>query len=383
MNIDPSLNSWTIIFLLVAIHGILLSAIFFVRKKGRRKPNVLLGAFLLLFSIMLIDYVAFWTNYNVVFPHILGASLTFQFLYGPLIFFYTISVLKPNNKWKWEYLHFLPFLIHLFYLMPSYLTPSAEKVEFLIQQAGTEPSVGLSATGIFFVSAKSLHMLVYAALLFNVERFASQLGIQVKRISYAKKFWINVIKYGFLGYVCTYILFFLLVGTIGYNLETDFVISFAASAFIFTIGYVGLSKPDYLYEAHNGFKYEGSSLEESKADRYLEKLLLYMEDEKPYMDGDLKLEELADRLNIPRHHLSQIINERLGKNYFEFINTYRVREAKRILSDPERSGDIILRIALESGFNNKTTFNSAFKSEVGTTPSQYRKKKLNGKLSAH
>lgn len=383
MNIEPSFNSWTTIFLLVAIHGIVLSSIFFFRKKGRQKPNILLGTFLFLFSIMLVEYVSFWTNYNLIFPHISGISLSFQFLFGPLIFLYALSVLKPNNQWKWEYLHFLPFLVHLIYISPGYFFSSSDKTELLLQQAQAEPVFGISGIGLFFISAKSIHMMVYALLLFNLKRIAQPLGIQLNRISYQKSVWIQIAKYGFSGYLFTFILFYVLVDTIGYNIQHDYMISFAASLFIFSIGYIGLSKPEYLYEAHNGFKYESSSLEESKADQYLEKLLLYMEDEQPYMDGDLKLEDLADKLEIPRHHLSQIINERLGKNYFEFINSYRVREAKRILSDPGRADDIILRIALESGFNNKTTFNSAFKSEVGTTPSKYRKKHMNGNLSPH
>ena len=97
-----------------------------------------------------------------------------------------------------------------------------------------------------------------------------------------------------------------------------------------------------------------------------------MEQEKPYLDGDLKMADLAGQLSIPSHHLSQIINERLDKNFFEFVNAYRVEQAKRILRDPQKQDYKILRVAFESGFNTKTTFNSAFKSEVGTTPSRYR-----------
>jgi AraC-like DNA-binding protein len=267
------------------------------------------------------------------------------------------------------------------WIAPSYLYTSAEKAAMLIQNA--ETTLSLNNTMRFFVIIKSVHMLIYTGLLFNLERISGPLGINMNRISEQKSVWTRVIKYGFFGYVSTYILFHVMVDTIGYNLEYDYLISFATSVFIFTIGYVGLSKPDTLYEAHNGFKYENSSLGESKSDHYLEKLLLYMEDETPYVDGDLKMEDLAEALDIPRHHLSQIINERLGKNFFEFINSYRVDEAKRILSDPERADDIILRVALESGFNNKTTFNSAFKSQVGTTPSKYRKKTLNGRLTHH
>ncbi|MDX1619228.1 MAG: helix-turn-helix domain-containing protein, partial [Balneolaceae bacterium] len=148
----------------------------------------------------------------------------------------------------------------------------------------------------------------------------------------------------------------------------------------YSVGYLGFFKPEYLQEAHSlDGRYEHSSLTEEDAGRYLDQLLEYMADQKPYLDGKLRMDDLAEELSIPSHHLSQIINEQLGKNFFEFVNAYRVNEARKLLSDPEKREYKILRIALESGFNNKTTFNNAFKSEVGTTPSSFRNSVLNGK----
>lgn len=373
MELEPSLNTWTTIFLVVVLHGIILSSIFFFRKKGRRKPNVFLGFFLLLFSLNILSNTAIWTKYNLVFPHLMGMSATFQFLYGPLLFVYVLSVLKPNRGWmKWDLLHLVPFLIQLARLLPVYLMSVEEKAGYL--EESMQSTFELTDTGLVIVTLKVTHMAIYAGLLFNLKKLGNPFKIRFQRISTQKLQWVRLIKYSFLGFLITYALFFVLVETIGYRMDYDYIISFAMTGFIFTIGYAGFINPNLLYDAHNGSKYENSSLADHKADRYLEKLLTYMENKKPYIDGDLKLEDLAAELKIPRHHLSQVINERLGKNFFEFVNSYRVDEAKKILTDPERANDIILRVALESGFNNKTTFNSAFKKRVGTTPSQYRKK---------
>jgi AraC-like DNA-binding protein len=99
-----------------------------------------------------------------------------------------------------------------------------------------------------------------------------------------------------------------------------------------------------------------------------------MREEKPYLDDELSLNELAGRLKIPGHHFSMVINIELGKNFFHFISSYRVEEAKRLLSDLKSEDITILKIAFESGFQSKAAFNKAFKEETGFTPTEYRNK---------
>jgi AraC-like DNA-binding protein len=244
-----------------------------------------------------------------------------------------------------------------------------QKIAFLqsVMQSGYE----LNPTMRIVAAIKFVHMSIYCLLIFNISEVKKYLKINFPIIQDEKRKWSRIIKFCFVGYLCAFAIFYVTVDLIGYSLEFDYSITFAMSAFIFVIGYSGLSKPEYLYEAHNGAKYENSTLEETEADQYLEKLLTYMEMEEPYLDGDLKLEDLSQQLEIPRHHLSQIINQKLDKNFFEFLNSYRIEKAKKILTDPANDYKI-LRVALEAGFNNKTTFNNAFKNEVGTTPSRYR-----------
>jgi AraC-like DNA-binding protein len=105
-------------------------------------------------------------------------------------------------------------------------------------------------------------------------------------------------------------------------------------------------------------KYEKSTLTPARASAYVSKLLHLMESERLFARSELKLQDLAHQLDISPHHLSQIINERLGQNFFEFINHYQQFT--------------ILSLALEVGFNNKASFNAAFKKHTGMTPSQFR-----------
>ena len=101
-----------------------------------------------------------------------------------------------------------------------------------------------------------------------------------------------------------------------------------------------------------------------------------MNKNKPYLNSSITLNNLADLCNVTSHHLSQIINDRFEKNFFDFINCYRIEEAKLNLSDPEKANLTILAISNEVGFNSKSAFNTAFKKHTNTTPSQFRSKNL-------
>ncbi|MBC8110203.1 MAG: helix-turn-helix transcriptional regulator, partial [Verrucomicrobia bacterium] len=120
-------------------------------------------------------------------------------------------------------------------------------------------------------------------------------------------------------------------------------------------------------------KYEKSNLDEQMVAKALEKLQASMEAEKLYLNSNLTLPELAEKLSLSTHHLSQLLNEQLGKNFFDFINEYRIKAMQEKLSDSAFSHFKIEEIAYDCGFNSKSVFNTAFKKFTGKTPSEYRK----------
>ena len=124
-------------------------------------------------------------------------------------------------------------------------------------------------------------------------------------------------------------------------------------------------------------KYQRSGLKKAEADRYLKQLLRIMEEEKPYLNGELSINDLTMRMNIPRHYLTQILNEKLGKNFYTFVNEYRVKEVIRLMNDPRYRHFTLLALGFEAGFNAKSSFNSIFKNFTGMTPSEYREKLRN------
>ena len=111
----------------------------------------------------------------------------------------------------------------------------------------------------------------------------------------------------------------------------------------------------------------------AKADDHIERVIRLMEEEHLYRDPDLSMTALADRTGLSRGYLSQIINQKEGKNFFDFVNGYRIAEVQRHFADPKYDHFTILGVGQESGFKSKSTFNAVFKKIMKQTPSQYKR----------
>ena len=120
-------------------------------------------------------------------------------------------------------------------------------------------------------------------------------------------------------------------------------------------------------------KYEQSKLSQDKTRYCLNKLDQMMTVEKKYLDSELSLKSLSENLEVNTTYLSQIINEHLGKNFNDYINHYRVQEAKDLILDPKEKKINLTDIAFQSGFNSIPSFNRVFKKMTGFNPSQFCK----------
>lgn len=144
----------------------------------------------------------------------------------------------------------------------------------------------------------------------------------------------------------------------------------AAIIFLFIAMYIGLKK--YLYIRKLKQKYKSSTLDPQKTEAYLDKILHLVEREKVYLDEELTLSGFAEKLSIAPRYLSQVINERLNKNFRDFINGYRIEDAKAMLEGKKEPGASIQDIGSKAGFSSKEVFSRTFKRYTGMTPSEYR-----------
>jgi len=120
-------------------------------------------------------------------------------------------------------------------------------------------------------------------------------------------------------------------------------------------------------------KYKNSGLTSDAGNELAEELKQLMQREKLYRESELKLETLATKLGVPKHYISQIINQYYKVNYFEYINLLRIEEARQLLVDADKKAMNIIEVAYTVGYNTKNTFNTAFRRIVGVTPTEYRR----------
>lgn len=341
----PSLDTWTIIFLIAAVQGLFLALMLFLRST---KINSILAGLVLAFSLCLLYYVAFWTRYEVLLPDFIAAAQGLTFLFGPLTFLYIKSDKKTVQFNLW---HFLPFALYLAFFFSRELVPVTIRKEVVVS----------------VVLLQNAHLVFYSGMiLFWLKNQHSLKNGALKEYNWKKK-----VGAAFSAYTCSFLTYYILVWTDLLKIEYDYAISLTSSFFIYFIGYHGYRNPEVL-KIQEQAKYEKSALPESASRSILATLKMHMATHKPYLDSSLKLQQLSEQLSISSHHISQVINELENQNFSDFINEYRINDAKRILSDPAFGSKKLIHIAYDTGFNNKASFYNAFKKHAGISPSDYR-----------
>ncbi|WP_233206892.1 MULTISPECIES: AraC family transcriptional regulator [Flavobacterium] len=120
-------------------------------------------------------------------------------------------------------------------------------------------------------------------------------------------------------------------------------------------------------------KYKNSNLNDETINKYKTALINAMQIDKIYLDGKLSIQDVSDKLNIPRQYISEVLNEHMNNNFQDFINEYRVEEFVNRLKNDQNNNLTLLGIATDVGFNSKSSFNATFKKFKGLTPTQFKK----------
>ncbi|MEO9801714.1 MAG: helix-turn-helix domain-containing protein [Reichenbachiella sp.] len=125
-------------------------------------------------------------------------------------------------------------------------------------------------------------------------------------------------------------------------------------------------------EATKAEKYQSSSLSDNEMDGLYDQVKDLFETEQVFHNPELKIQHLAEMLNVTVHNISQTINSKSGKSFYDLVNLYRVEQFKELLCNPEKNRFTILALGFESGFNSKASMNRIFKQHVGQTPKEYK-----------
>jgi AraC-like DNA-binding protein len=351
-----------------------------ITKKDSSLTDKILAVWMFLFGMHLfsfyLHYLGFWETY----PHLSGLHHPFPLLHGPFLYLYVLFSLRGNQQFQWQhYLHFVPAVLFYVYMIP-YLFSSAERKQLinqgLIDDYSTFISVSLFA---FIISALS-----YAVASYRLLKKYNDLTNQ--NFAYSETIDLHWLKTFIWGMGLTFLIATMIILLengfgIDFGFNTDLVFFMLIITFIFYLGFSGIrhrnifsdssSTEVRIAEPKTAGEYNRSGLKEEDAVKFHESLKELMNFKKPYLEPKLSLSDLANELNISINHLSQIINQYEEKNFFDFVNTYRVDEFKKRVIDPANINYSILAIALDSGFNSKSSFNQVFKKLTGKTPSQY------------
>jgi len=366
----------TTIILLGIIQGILLSIALLTIKRGYRTANRFLSLLIFSLALSLYTHILSNTKFYLVCPHLLLITHPLLFLYGPFFYFYAKSLTATNLKLKSNtILHFVPFvLLVIYYAVTFYFRSGDYKIAF--------KEAHLAQRGIIWGLITPMQMLQLFIYLFMINRLLINHKRAIKEsfssLERINLIWIRliVILFAYGAGTLSIILFIRMLGYETFAMTYGrYIYACIVTINIYIMGYMGIRQPEIFTGTRSSDrrkKYESSPLTREKSKEYIEKLLQIMDEKKPYTDPALTLHKLADLLFLPSYQLSQLINERLNQNFFDFINSHRIEEAKHRLQDPESRQKSIVAIAYDVGFHSKSTFNSAFKKYTKMTPSQYR-----------
>jgi len=373
------INIIEIIGIITALQLILLSLIIIFHKKGKKCSNRILAVFLFFNALSIIEFLLYRFKEYLYqdYPHIFNICTLFIFLWGPLLFFYTKSLTKHRFSFKKkDFFHLIPFFVFSVYMLVDFHMKTADVKRHLL---ASEEVMGVWEK-IIINSVLHIQILIYLILsLLLIRMYRRRIKEYYSSISTIKLSWLHFILTGFFIIWIIDLLYFLLWRTAYSHLGE--ILNFISLLVTFTFAIIIVYKGLNYYEIFSGFednhiekKYAKSPLTTSNKEDYLKKLTSLMEREKPYLIPSLTITELADKLSISSRFLSQVINELLNQNFFDFINGYRINEVKSIFKNTSSNKKTILEILFEVGFNSKASFNRAFKKHTGLSPTDFRRK---------
>jgi AraC-like DNA-binding protein len=309
-------------------------------------------------------------------------------LFGPFLYLYAMGIIKPRPSMSWwALLHFIPLLtsIGALVFLGAIMPPPFRDVTGLTSNGPFGPAQGIF-NAIILISLVAYSILIFARLRVHRKIIPDYFSQNTASINLK---WLNWIAVSFfLAYMLT------IAATQGpefggatARLDPLHAFDLGTTFFIIAFGYFTVRQPMVFRAVAQPVidnpevdsvelvtpKYEKSSLREVAARELLLLLEEHMKGTKPWLRPELTLVDVADALGVPKYHITQVLNGLLNKNFYRYVNEYRIDEVKRRIAAGDDRQYSFLGIALDCGFNSKSTFNEAFRTIVDCTPSEYRK----------
>ncbi|MEQ9265451.1 MAG: helix-turn-helix transcriptional regulator [Balneolaceae bacterium] len=360
------LNFFSAIILLGIAQGIFLFISLQRIKEVNKEANRLLSAFILLISLTMIGRFLLELNVDSVILSFLALPDSIIFLYGPILYFYLQRLLLKPVKRAHILAHFIPVILFIISGLPS-----------LLNDTNPIHVLWLELTTIRFIIIEGgaiLHNTIYFYLglsLFSEYQRSSNNEFSFKQYPSYLKVLFSLIALTIVAWAVSYLSWvtanYNILSAIGYR--TVWVI---LPFITYAMGFFAIRQPELFKISIDKTASQKAPINEiEEIEELKEKVHKCMMEETPFLNPKLSLEELANLTGIKRHLLSRVINTGFKQNFSDYVNSYRINEFKKLVQREDKKDFTILAIALEAGFNSKTTFNTTFKKLTGGTPNEF------------
>ena len=385
MRTDIHIGIFDVIIFLGVFQGLLLSWFFIKNSGGNRKANLFQGLFLVIISLSIFEE---WLNNTGVIVRVLwltNFSESFNFAFAPLFYFYIRTCINPDSKRK-TWVHFIPFFFWAVYMIFAFMQPDGNKYNSYIQTKHPDwaampwdDSISDDPLGVrrFVNHLMLLQLAVYIFLSARavVMKFRSSGEYLVR----TENTMLRVLRNSVIHVLI--LISIMIITKIVFGMRSDiggYLVASYVSFMIYATTWQILNRSDY-FDSPTSFlffpavKYRKSSLSEENKDDILKKIKHEMEQGSYFTNSLASLSGLARQINESPHHVSQVINEKMNRNFFEMLAFYRVEHAKKLIRQDKHGKITVEELAELVGYNSKSSFNSAFKKYSSKTPSEYRK----------
>lgn len=366
---DPSQISY--LSFLIAFQLLFVGIFLISHKKGNRRNNTILSVVFFMIAWNMGDLTLQMNGVVLNWEFLQHIDDGFLFVYGPLFYLYTQCVIYRDFKLSGKnLLHLLPYIL---------LTIPALFVSRLAPNLSEEIIQNDLPWQIYLINALMyVHFFIYLGLTYkSLWKYRKIIKNKYSQIDQLNLDWLSFTlnTFGLIAFVSLIQNFIVLAEN-----RTVFMLSLVL-LLVFIFYFVNkvilkaLRQPEiFAGIAQNEIaKYSGSNLTTSQIENYKMQLVALLETEKPFLDPQISLSDLSEKLSVSTKQLSQVINQSFHKSFFDFINSYRIQEVQQILKESKDDKLTVLEAMYEGGFNSKSSFNTAFKKETGLTPTEFRK----------
>jgi AraC-like DNA-binding protein len=383
----------SIINFVASIQGLFLSYLL-INRRSNSKDYRLLALLVFVMSIAMLGGVLGLSGYYNQFPHLIRIGDPLVLLFGPLLFFY-VHFVTTGRLPRFHLWHLLPFIVYLATCVPFYLLSGEEKIAFVNKVFLSKNN---NAQAVFIQAMRGIHVLIYVILSFRlVARFEKYIKnnysdldkLNLDKAAVLLKLFIAICVFRILVYIVSFVVYLNFI-------VTSNIISLITSTVIYALAYSVWNrnaivvvngspitvvepdppaksldlpaKPEEISKSRSTYH-----LSESQFMSLSERLEELFDRDKIYLENELSVAHLSEKLSVQPYQISELINRKYKEPFFDFVNRNRIQEVKQRLNDPQYSNLSILGIALDCGFNSKSSFNTAFKKFTGLTPSEFKK----------